>query len=173
MASWRETVRPLRQLRVSQISRQPRPLCPRRWYSAEAAAAAPAETPATYRDLEPDSTQLAPGPSIEQIEEFKNPKKRAEERKFQLPSNRCDPTPTTPRRGLLALALGRPLANLGPLRILLDTNTTRPNSAAAPSTPYNRHPPPTPSRATSKPGRSTSPASRRRGRRPSRRTCWR
>ncbi|KAH8756766.1 ribosomal protein L5 domain-containing protein [Diaporthe sp. PMI_573] len=99
MASWREMVRPLRQLRVSQMSRQARPICPRRCYSAEAAAAAPVETQAAYRDLDPDSTQLAPGPSPEQIEEFKNPKKRAEERKYQLPSNRYQYHPPKFRRG--------------------------------------------------------------------------
>jgi hypothetical protein len=83
------------------MSRQARPICPRRCYSAEAAAAAPVETQAAYRDLDPDSTQLAPGPSPEQIEEFKNPKKRAEERKYQLPSNRYDRAALISRRGLL------------------------------------------------------------------------
>ncbi|KUI62606.1 putative 54S ribosomal protein L7, mitochondrial [Cytospora mali] len=88
MASWREVARPLRQIRISQIGRQSTPCCARRWYSAEAAAEIPA-----FQDLEPESTQAAPGPTPEQIQEFTDPKKRAAERKYQLPSNRCDPIP--------------------------------------------------------------------------------
>ncbi|KUI71260.1 putative 54S ribosomal protein L7, mitochondrial [Cytospora mali] len=94
MASWREVVRPLRQIRTSQISRQSTPCCTRRWYSAEAAAEIPA-----FQDLEPESTQAAPGPTPEQIQEFTDPRKRAAERKYQLPSNRYQYHPPKLRRG--------------------------------------------------------------------------
>lgn len=106
MASWREVARPLRQMRISQISQIPRQSTPcrtRKWYSAEAAAsAAPVETtPSVFRDLEEESTQGAAGPTPEQIQEFSDPKKRAAERKYQLPSNRYQYHPPKLRRGPL------------------------------------------------------------------------
>lgn len=166
MASWREVARPLRQLRISNASRQATPVCARRWASAEAAAAAPVEIPA-YQDLEPDSTQAVPGPTRKQIKRFADPYKRASERKYQLPASRYVFATTTS-------ALG-PKSQLDQTFILIclflpDTNITRQSSYAALSTPSKPLPPPTRSRETSCPARFTARASRRRGRPPSPRT---
>lgn len=92
MTSWREVARPLRQIRISHIPRRSTPVCARRWYSAEAAAAAPVEE-SPLNDLESNSTLGISGPSPEEQEEFGTPSpwKRAKDRKAQLPASRYGP----------------------------------------------------------------------------------
>ncbi|KAJ4389254.1 54S ribosomal protein L7, mitochondrial [Gnomoniopsis smithogilvyi] len=103
MTSWREVARPLRQLRTQQISRPSAPVCARRrWYSAEAAAAAPppvVESP--LQDVEAESSLAAPGPTTEQLEKYREPWKRAQNRKYQLPANRYQYHPPKFHRGPL------------------------------------------------------------------------
>lgn len=92
MASWREVARPLRQLRISQISR---PVAPRanvsRWYSAQGAATAPApaEESDPLQQLETDEKIYMPEPTPDQLETYREPWKRAKQRKTQLPASRC------------------------------------------------------------------------------------
>ncbi|PSR83365.1 ribosomal L5P family protein [Coniella lustricola] len=73
----------------------------RRWYAAEAAAAAPADTGARgpLEDLEPDSSLGGPGPTPEQMAEFTQPWKRARERKYQLPASKYQYHPPKFDRG--------------------------------------------------------------------------
>lgn len=90
MASWREVARPLRQLRISQIPRRAAaPVCARRWYSAEATAAAPVEE-SPFDNLEPEPSLGVPGPTPEQEKGYATPEpwKRAKDRKYELPASR-------------------------------------------------------------------------------------
>lgn len=145
------TCRPLRQLRTSHIIRQ-QPVCARqRWYSAEGAAAAPVEE-SPLHDVEAESSLNGPGPTPEQLEEFRAPWKRALQRKYQLPASRYASQP-------IATFLHRDMA---PNSSRPDPNTTRQDSTAGHYIPSNRRPRPKSSPATSTPVPSTSPASRRR-----------
>ncbi|KAF3771247.1 ribosomal protein L5 [Cryphonectria parasitica EP155] len=100
MATWRDMARPLRRLRISQLSTQRTPSCARRWYSEQAAAAASAE-PSPLDDLEPDSSLGAPGPTPEHLQEYTAPWKRARERKHELPASKYQYHPPKFDRGPL------------------------------------------------------------------------
>lgn len=180
MASWREVARPLRQLRTPQIPRRAAvPVCARRWYSAEAAAAAPVEE-SPFDSLEPEPSLGAPGPTPEQEKEYATPEpwKRAKDRKYELPASRyvrplhpkaLASFDRAPPNGVRVRYASKQADQLS--MTTADTNTIHPNSTADPSIPSSPRPPPTPSPATSNRAPSTSRASGRRGRRASRRTC--
>lgn len=109
MTSWREVARPLRQLRTQQISRPSAPVCARkRWYSAEgAAAAARPALDSPLQDIEAESSLGGPGPTPEQLEEYREPWKRAQRRKYQLPANRYDLRALDHGRSILLLVTSR------------------------------------------------------------------